>query len=390
MRPETLTARVGTGLSIATDAEQAGREAARDARDSLASGEVDLAFLFLSAAHLDDAEVAAHAVREELAPRTLLGCVADGVVAGDREVEDGPGAAVWAGSLPGAEVASFHAAVVEAGDAVAIVGMPELEQPALVAMLADPFTFPVGPFLARLNALRPGLPIVGGLAAGGGRPGAQALIADDEVHRAGMVGAVVSGVPVTTVVSQGCAAIGREAVITSAEGNVVYELAGERALDRVRADLEALPLEQQQLAAQGLLVGLVIDENRAEYGPDDYLMRGLLAIDEETGALTVGEQVRVGQTLRLHVRDAGAADADLRALLAQALPRTRAAGALMFTCNGRGTNMFREPHHDARVTSSALGRPAVAGFFCGGEIGPVGGQAFLHGFTATLAVFLED
>jgi small ligand-binding sensory domain FIST len=207
----------------------------------------------------------------------------------------------------------------------------------------------------------------------------------------GAVGAVLRGVPVRTVVSQGCAPIGRDAVITSAEGNVVFELAGEPALERLKADLGTLTDEEQQLAARGgVLAGLVIDENRSEYLRGDYLMRGLIGMDEEAGALAVAEPVRVGQTLRFHVRDARSADEDLRENLANVLEDDRAAGALLFTCNGRGTNMFPDPDHDARAIGEALGYEALAGFFCAGEIGPVGGKPFLHGFTATLAVFLAD
>jgi small ligand-binding sensory domain FIST len=133
----------------------------------------------------------------------------------------------------------------------------------------------------------------------------------------------------------------------------------------------------------------VINENRPEYDVDDFLMRGLLGADEASGALVLGEAVRVGQTLRFFVRDAASADADLKQTLTGALHGGRPAGALLFTCNGRGTNMFPAPDHDARVVAEALGTQALAGFFCGGEIGPVGGKAFLHGFTATLAIFLE-
>ena len=134
----------------------------------------------------------------------------------------------------------------------------------------------------------------------------------------------------------------------------------------------------------------MIDENRPQYDTGDFLMRGLLGADEATtGALALGETVRVGQTLRFFVRDATSADADLRQALTDAPRSARPAGALLFTCNGRGTNMFAEPDHDARVATEMLRTDALAGFFCGGEIGPVGGKAFLHGFTATLAVFLE-
>ena len=388
MSAHSATCRVGAGLSVSAG-PGAAVEAARQAADGLGA-EVDLAFLFLSPAHLDSAAEAAEAVRGELAPRNLLGCVAEGVVARDRELEQGAGAAVWVGCFPGAEIDCFHAVAVATDEGFAVAGFPELAEPALVTLLADPFTFPTAPFLERLNDTSPGLPLVGGIAAGGREPGAQALILDGEVYDGGAVGAVVSGVSVLTIVSQGCAPIGRDAVITRADGNVVYELAGQPALARLRSELAALPAEEQALAVRGLLVGLVIDENQPQYGPGDYLMRGLLGADEATGALAVGAPVRVGQTLRFHVRDAASADADLRRSLGRALDDVTAAGALLFTCNGRGTQMFPEPHHDARVVGDLLGNGSLAGFFCGGEIGPVGGRAFLHGFTATLAVFLEN
>lgn len=389
MESQALACRIGAGLSTSESAWDAATEAAREARGgALGRAEVDLAFVFLSPAHLGEAEVAAEAVREELAPRHLLGCVAEGVVARVRELEEGPAVAVWAGALPGAEIERFHVAAVQTEDGIAVAGFPELDDPAVVALLVDPFTFPAGPFLTRLNETHERIPLVGGLAAGGRWPGAQALILDDAVHAEGAVGAVVSGLPVLTIVSQGCRPIGHEAVITSCEGNVVYELAGRPALERLRREIAALSAEEQALAARGLLAGLVIDENRPEYGTGDFLMRGLLGADEATGALALGDTARIGQTLRFFVRDAASADADLRQALG-GLRRARPAGALLFTCNGRGTNMFPEPDHDARIVAEALGTQALAGFFCGGEIGPVGGKAFLHGFTATLAVFLE-
>jgi small ligand-binding sensory domain FIST len=375
------------------DAEAAAAAAARDAAGGLSGREPELAFLFLSAAHADSVADAADAVREVLAPRRLLGCVAEGVLGGERELETGPGVAVWAAALPGAEVTTFHAealALDEEAGAFAVAGFPDPPGDALVVLLVDPFSFPAGPFLRKLAEERPGLPVVGGIAAGAGRPATQALVVDDEVHDGGAAGAVVSGVPFRTVVSQGCAPFGREAVITRAEGNIVYELAGERALDRLRADVAALSDAERQLVARGLLAGIVIDENRAEYRRGDYLIRGLIGVDDENGAIAFGEVVRVGQTVRFHFRDAASADDDLRESLGAALGGRHAAGALAFTCNGRGSNMFAAPDHDARAVVEAIGSPAVAGFFCGGEIGPVGGRPFLHGFTATLALFLDE
>jgi small ligand-binding sensory domain FIST len=392
MASQTLACWIGVGLSTSESAWQAATEAAHQAGApcrARGGAQVDLAFLFLSPAHLDDAEAAAEAVRAELAPRHLLGCVAEGVVAGVRELEHGAAAAVWAGTLPGAEIECFHLAAVQTDDGIAVAGAPELDDPALVALLVDPFTFPTEPFLAVLNEGYEQMPLVGGIAVGGRQPGEQALILDEAVHAEGAVGATVRGLPVLTVVSQGCRPIGHEAVVTRCDGNVIYELAGKPALERLRTEIAALSSEEQALAAHGLLAGLVIDENRPEYDTDDFLMRGLLGADQATGALAVADAVRVGQTLRFFVRDAASADQDLRQALGGSLGRARPAGALLFTCNGRGTNMFPAPDHDARVATETLGTQALAGFFCGGEIGPVGGKAFLHGFTATLAIFLE-
>jgi small ligand-binding sensory domain FIST len=387
MESEAPACRIGAGLSTSQSASEATTEAARAARGG--QDAVDLAFVFLSQVHLDEVEAATEAVHEELAPRHLLGCVAEGVVAGVRELEQGPAVAVWAGALQGAEIECFHAAAMQTEGGIEVAGFPELDDPGLVALLVDPFTFPAGQFLTSLNEAYERVPLVGGIAAGGRRPGAQALILDDAVHSEGAVGAVLSGPPVCTVVSQGCRPIGHEAVVTRCEGNVVYELAGKPALERLRTAIAALSTEEQALAARGLVVGLVIDENRPEYDASDFLMRGLLGADKASGALVLGDTVRVGQTLRFFVRDAASADADLQQTLIGALRSGRPAGALLFTCNGRGTNMFPVPDHDARVVAEALGTPALAGFFCGGEIGPVGGKAFLHGFTATLAIFLE-
>ncbi|MEX2212297.1 MAG: FIST N-terminal domain-containing protein [Gaiellaceae bacterium] len=369
--------RIGTGLA----ADPA--EAAAAAGAQLGSAPVDLAFVFLSADHGEAAEEALAAVHAELSPEHLLGCVADGVLARETEVESGPAAAVWAASLPGAEVGSFHVDTLELEEGTAVVGFPVADEADVVTLLVDPYTFPADAFLDKLNEEHPGLPLVGGIAAG------RRLLLGREVLAEGAVGAAVSGVSVRTLVSQGCAPIGRDAVITAAESNIVHELAGEPALDRLREDIAALDERERAMAASGLLVGLVIDENKPEYGRGDYLMRGLMGADEETGAIAVGAPVRVGQTIRFHVRDAATADQDLRETLAP-IVGAGAAGALLFTCNGRGTNMFAAPGHDARLVAEALGAPALAGFFCGGEIGPVGGRAFLHGFTATLAVFLNE
>ena len=190
-------------------------------------------------------------------------------------------------------------------------------------------------------------------------------------------------------VSQGAGPVGPEMTITAAEANLIGELAGKPAMERLGEVIAALPEDERELARGGVLLGIVIDENRPEYERGDFLVRPIIGADRESGAIAIGERVRVGQTVRLHVRDAASADEDLREALraqAQALGSEGAAGALLFTCNGRGSHMFEVPDHDAARDRGLPGAP-TAGFFCAGEIGPVGGRNFLHGFTATMAVF---
>lgn len=382
--------RIGAGLSTHPDTAVAVLEASRQAAGGLGGAGCDLAFLFLSQAHLDTAEAAMDALAGELAPLHTVGCVAQGILGRELEVEEQPAVAVWAGSLPGARIEPFHAETLVDGETVELAGLPSLDGAKLVTVLADPFSFLTGALLERLNDDAPGLPLVGGVAIGSSRPGRQALIADGELYSEGAVGVVFGNVSVVPVVSQGCRPIGRTSVVTSAEDNVVYELAGQPALERLHDEIATLPPSEQLLAAQGILAGVVIDENLPEYRRGDFLMRGLLGADEDTGALLLGDEVRVGQTVQFHVRDARSADDDLRESLARALGNgARAAGALLFTCNGRGSQMFAEASHDARVVTELLGSFGVAGFFCGGEIGPVGSRTFLHGFTATMAVFLR-
>ena len=227
MRPETLTCRVGAGLSGATRAGEAAAEAAREAREGLGGADVDLAFLFLSADHLDGAEEALATATRELEPANLLGCVAQGVVGRERELEQGPGVAIWAGALPGSRIETFHATAFETGDGVAVGGIPPLEEADLVTLLVDPFTFPAAGFLAKLAETEDEVPpLVGGLAAGSGEPETQALFLDGEVLDEGAVGAVLTDVRVRTVVSRGCAPVGSDSVITGADEIVVLELAG--------------------------------------------------------------------------------------------------------------------------------------------------------------------
>jgi small ligand-binding sensory domain FIST len=382
--------RIGAGLSTLEEAEHATREAAGAVQAQLAGAPVDLAVVFLSRFHLDAADLALATVAETLSPRQLIGCCAQGVVGTGREIEEGAGTSIWAASVPEAEIESFHLTVHPQGEDMAVEGMPDPAGSNAILLLSDPYSFPADALLDGLALEYPGLPVVGGIASGARSLEDSVLFLGCDLLEQGAVGAVLRGVDVIPCVSQGAAPIGPEMVVTAAEGNLVVELASKPAIEKLNEVIAEVDPRERALAAGGLLLGIVIDENKPTYERGDFLIRGLLGADQGTGALVVGERVRVGQTVRFHVRDARSADQDLREALARerdALAGKSPAGVLLFTCNGRGRHMFPVDNHDAGALEQSLGSAPVSGFFCAGEIGPVGGRSFLHGFTATMAVF---
>ena len=390
--------RIAVGASESFDTVEAAAEAARMARAGL-EPPCDLAVVFISGPHLPMAKWLLSEIQEHLEPANLVGCGAGGTLADGREIEDGPGVVVWAASLPGAEVTTMHVTAEREGNDFRLLGVPEgLAEPRAggngerpdesLILLCDPYSFPSEVMLDAIEQSRPGAPVLGGLASAS-FAGGTVLLRDGEVHSGGAVAAHLSGTQVLPCVSQGAMPVGPEMTVTAAEVNLIEELASKPAMERLGEVIAALPDRERELASGGVLLGIVIDENRPDYRRGDFLVRPIVGADRETGALAIGQSVRVGQTVRLHVRDAASADEDLRAALrdqAKALGSDGAAGALLFTCNGRGSHMFDVPDHDAGAIEDSLGAPS-AGFFCAGEIGPVGGRNFLHGFTATMAVF---
>jgi small ligand-binding sensory domain FIST len=384
-----MTVRVSVGMSESFDSVEAFSDAATHAANGLGGAPCDLCLVFAGVPHLGRGKWILSAVHDHLDPRHLIGCGAGGVVGAGREIEEGPAAVVWAASMPDAEITVHHFETERTEDGFILGGVPD--PPSLgeaMVVLADPYSFATEALLAHVEEVRPGMPLLGGIASAAAA-GSASLFRDGDVLDGGAVACSLSGIPLLPCVSQGAAPVGPEMTITGAEGNLIAELASKPAIQRLREALAELDPHEQELAASGLMLGIVIDENKPEYERGDFLVRPILGADSESGSLAVGEHVRVGQTVRMHVRDGASADEDLREALraqAAALGTEGAAGALVFTCNGRGSHMFDVPDHDATAIEDVLGAPA-GGFFCAGEIGPVGGRNFLHGFTATMAVF---
>jgi len=360
---------------------------------SLGDSKPDLAVVFASGSHLAAPEALLEGVHGALGPRALVGCGAGGVLGASRELESGTAVAVWASVFGGAgEASAFHASASGEGPDGQLEGLPELEGATGAIVLSDPYSFPTDAALSEFAERSPTVPVLGGIASARTEEGTGALFFGDQVCEEGAVGVTLRGVEMLPCVSQGAAPFGREVTITAAEGNVIHELAGRPALEMVERIVAELPPRERALVAAGLLIGIVIDSGKPEYEQGDFLVRGVLGADPASGSLVVGAAVREGQVLRLQARDAKSADEDLRRALrlrTEALAGKPAAGALVFSCNGRGRAMFGTPDHDAALVDRELGGAPAAGFFAAGEIGPVGARSFLHGFTATVAVFPE-
>jgi small ligand-binding sensory domain FIST len=384
-------------LSTAEPTLRAVEEVCEQTRARL-SEDADLAILFFSAHHARAADVLARTVHQRLAPRCLLGCIAESVIGGDREIEQSPAVSLWVSHWSKSiRMAPFHLVLERTADGPSLFGWPDEltgadPQQAAVLLLGDPFTFPIDMLLRRVNDDSPGVRVLGGMASGIRGPGLCRLLFQDAVKDQGAVGVLLQGpLGLRSIVSQGCRPIGRPLVITRAKDNLILELGGKTPLVQLQELWPALTPEEQSLFQQGLHIGRVLNEYQGNFQRGDFLVRNVLALERDSGALAITDRVRVGQTVQFHVRDAATADEDLHALLQLDLSAhdRKPSAALLFSCNGRGSRLFPEPHHDARVLRAEAGAIPLAGFFAQGELGPVGGQNFIHGFTAIVALFEE-
>jgi small ligand-binding sensory domain FIST len=397
------TPRCGAAASTDPRLDVALRAAAADALEALdgdtppdphtPAARPDLALVFVSAGYGAEIRPVCEGLADLVGARSVLGSTAEGVLAGLREYEREPAVVVWLARLPGASVIPFALEYGQTPDGGLFTGWPDelvggWPAHASVLLLADPFSFPVDGFIRRLEDDRPGVPIVGGMASGGMQPGSNTLVVGPRTYDMGAVGVVIGGgVRLRPVVSQGCRPIGRPLVITKSEENLIIELGGRPALERLREIYADLDPTDRDLVRTSLHVGRAASEYRDRFGPGDFLVRTVAGADPESGVIAVGDLVRTGQTVQFHVRDGRSAHEDLRRLLDREREQGAApAGAVVFSCNGRGTRLFAEADHDARVLQECLGPLPAAGFFAQGEIGPIGDRTFLHGFTAAIAL----
>ncbi len=378
-------------------AETAAGELAERISAALGEGPVDLVAVFVGASHVPQAGVIADTLRRRLTPACLIGGSAAGVIDSEHELERGVALTAVAARLPGVWAHPFvlHQESWEGAldDELTFSRLtPGAHGAELVVLIADPFTLDIVSVLECFRRHAPGVRIVGGMASASQRPGGNALFLNDWLDSAGGVAVALKGaLRADVIVSQGCRAVGPPLTVTAVKGNVVSELDGQPALERVEQVLSELPEAERQRLEHGLYVGRPTRED-AE-GRGDYLIRNLMGADRDQGAIVVGDFLVPRERVRLHVRDAGSATEDLEMLLAPQEFDSAAAAAFLFSCNGRGRGLFEKPDADVAALQAALGGAGattgpvpVAGMFCAGEIGPIGDRHFVHGQAASIAI----
>ncbi|XGV87552.1 MAG: FIST signal transduction protein [Limnothrix sp. BL-A-16] len=375
----------------------------------------DLLLVFISSAFSSEYMRLMPLLRDRLPARAMVGCGGSGVVGNldsqqVEEVEDDPALCVMAARLPNVTIQTFHI------DREALPDLDGPPQPWIEAIGADPTMNPsflvfADPGLVQMNDLLqgldyayPGSVTVGGLASGDSFRESKQLFVDYQAYRSGAVGVALSGdVVIEPIVAQGCRPIGQPLWVTECERNIVMQVSiqldpdtiadkPQAPLKALRQLIEELSDKDRELAQYSLFVGLARDAFRQTLEPGDFLIRNLLGVDPSGGAIAIGDRIRRGQRIQFHLRDADTSAEDLRALLERYL-RDRPSeqpdpiGALMFACVGRGQGLYNKANFDSCLLQKYLGLMPVAGFFCNGEIGPVGGTTFIHGYTSVFALF---
>jgi len=371
---------------------------AEDLRSQLSASRVSLGLVFMTPKFFPHAAQVLEILRVHAQIPLLVGCSSTGLITGAEEVEEEAGLALGLFHLPGADLLAhrFTQEKVEEAEGPdfwhAQTGVGQ-EQVNGWLVFADPFHLDCDSWLKHWNEAYARVPVLGGLASGELSEQRTQIYLNGEVYEDGGVAIAFRGeVALAGVISQGCTPIGETWTITRAERNLIHEIGNRPAYEVLVETFNSLSEAEQKKARGNLFVGLVINEYLEEFRRGDFLIRNLLGADPNSGCIAVGAFPRTGQTLQFQRRDAAAATEDLSALLESARKRLGGKailGGCLCCCNGRGARLFGRASHDATAVQELLGPFGLAGFFCNGEIGPVGDRSFLHGYTASLALFLK-
>ncbi|MGQ0645896.1 MAG: FIST signal transduction protein [Elusimicrobiota bacterium] len=386
--------RWASAISTHAALERAAQECAASLKEQLQGEPPDMVCAFVSAGFADRYDEAGDLIRRALPAPLFFGCSGGGVIGAGREVERRPALSLAAARLPGAVLKAFCVQDEDLPDLDAspraweeLTGVKASENPHFI-LLADPFSIRADNLVMGLDYAFPKAVKVGGLASGAAAPGGNAIYLNELCLRSGALGvAFVGDVELEALVAQGCKPIGKPLSITGCRGNVLLELDRRPPLEVLQEVADGLDPEDRELARSALFLGLATDPAKTDYGRGDFLIRNIIGADPSKGLLAVGAVLRPGQTAQFHLRDARASAEDLSHVLSKASAKDGARGALLFSCLGRGQDLYGVPDHDSRLFSRRVGPLPLAGFFCNGEIGPVGGTTYLHGYTSCFGLF---
>jgi small ligand-binding sensory domain FIST len=381
------------------DFDEAGlQEWAGALRQKLSPAPIALGLVFMTPRFFPHAKQVLEILRVHGQIPLLLGCSSNSLIAGDREIEDGAGISLGLYALPGAKLKAVHFSQEQLDEPAEPAfwhhetGVPPADCNGWLAFV-DPFNIDSESWLRAWSEAYAPKPVLGGLAGGDFSERVTQVYLNGEVFEEGGVAVAVGGdVELASVISQGCTPIGDTWTLTRVNQNIIQQIGNRPAYEVLAETVQNLSEEEQKAARGNLLIGLVVNEYLDEFHRGDFLIRNLLGADAQSGAIAVGALPRPGQTIQFQRRDAAAANEDMSELLARAsqqLVNRMVYGACLCSCNGRGQNLFGQPNHDAAMVQDRLGPMGLTGFFCSGEIGPIGERNFLHGFTASLAVFVR-
>ena len=369
-------------------------------RGQLRTVKVSLGLVFITPRYFAQAAQILEILRIHGQIPLLAGCSSGSLIAGAEELEDAEaGIAVALYALPGAELKATHFTQEDVEKAASNAGYwPQRTGVGASGnngwlVFADPFRLDGEAWLDSWNAAYAPLPVLGGLASGDHTAQSTQVYLNGEVFEEGGVAISVAGpIELVGVISQGCTPIGETWTLTHVEGNLIHKIANRAAYEVLAETFNSMSTTDQRKSRGNLFVGLVMNEYLEEFHRGDFLVRNLIGVDPQTGTIAVGALPRPGQTVQFQRRDAAAATEDMAALLSRAKEHLQDAtifGGCLCSCNGRGRGLFGTPNHDAKMIQESLGPMGLAGFFCNGEIGPVGKKNFLHGYTASLALFVR-
>jgi small ligand-binding sensory domain FIST len=394
---------VNTEFSVAAhwpgDFDEAGlREWAEKLRSQLLAPQVSLGLVFMAPKFFPHARQTLEILRVHARIPLLAGCSSTGLIAGASEIEGAAGFVLALYSLPGAELKEFRITQkqVEEASGGAYWHLETGVEPRHTngwLVFIDPFHLDAESWLQSWNESYAPLPALGGLASGIFTDQTTQVYLNGDVFEEGGVAISVGGdVKLAGVISQGCTPIGEAWTLTRVEHNLIRQIANRPAYSVLAETFQKLAPAEQQKARGNLFIGLVVNEYLEDFHRGDFLVRNLIGGDPNSGVLSVGAMPRAGQTVQFQRRDAAAATEDMNELLFRAKKQLAGSpiyGGCLCSCNGRGQNLFGAPNHDAELVQQRLGPLGLTGFFCNGEIGPVGEKNFLHGYTASLALFVK-